>query len=267
MTKNIVLCLDGTNNSIGNDRDTNVVRLHRMLDLTDPARQVGYYDAGVGNLTPTERALPIGRHVFRVRGLALGAGLQQNLAEAYTYLINNFDDGDKVHIFGFSRGAYTARALAGMLEVYGVFRADAANVVPEAVAIYSYLKPRPVEERVWRRIAPRWFERRYERRLLHYQRAVDTYVDAFSRHRTRGVTVGFMGLWDTVEAAGTPLSRLRWPGTRRLINANAVRHALALDERRFHYPPYLIDRCPENESSVQEVWFAGRHSDVGGAPT
>ena len=122
MAKNIVICLDGTNNQLGRAVNTNVVRLFQMLDLADPARQVGYYDPGVGTFSSAAAWTPLARTASRYAGLMFGPGLRQNLGEAYTYLMSVFEPEDQIFVFGFSRGAYTARALTGMLEVFGIFR-------------------------------------------------------------------------------------------------------------------------------------------------
>lgn len=102
MAKNIVICLDGTNNQLKAAVNTNVVRLFAMLDLKDPARQVGYYDPGVGTFSSPSAWTPLARTISRYAGLMFGAGLRQNLGEAYSYLIEAYEPGDQIYIFGFS---------------------------------------------------------------------------------------------------------------------------------------------------------------------
>ena len=111
MPRNIVICLDGTNNQLKAAINTNVVRLFAMLDLDEPSRQVGYYDPGVGTFSSPSAWTPPARTLSRLAGLAFGAGLRQNLGEAYTYLVEHYRPGDLIFVFGFSGGAYTARAL------------------------------------------------------------------------------------------------------------------------------------------------------------
>jgi Uncharacterized alpha/beta hydrolase domain (DUF2235)/WD domain, G-beta repeat len=137
MAKNIVVCLDGTNNKLRAAINTNVVRLFAMLDLSRPDQQVGYYDPGVGTFSSSAAWTPVARAVSRYAGLMFGAGLRQNLGEAYSYVMSVYEPGDRLFIFGFSRGAYTARALAGLLEVFGVFRRGSDNLIPYAVSAYA----------------------------------------------------------------------------------------------------------------------------------
>ena len=105
MSRNFVICCDGTNNQFG-PQNTNVVRLVQALDR-DPAKQRLYYDPGVGAL-PEPRALTrLRKWLAKIYGLAFGAGLTWKVEEAYSYLMNYWEPGDRVFLFGFSRGAYT----------------------------------------------------------------------------------------------------------------------------------------------------------------
>jgi uncharacterized protein (DUF2235 family) len=116
--KNIVICCDGTRNEFG-DHNSNVVKLYGTL-IIDGRRQIGYYHPGVGTMgAPTARNR-ISKAWSIVMGLAFGAGLLSNVGDAYRYLMNVYEDGDRVFLFGFSRGAYTARALAGVLHMFGL---------------------------------------------------------------------------------------------------------------------------------------------------
>ena len=109
MGKDIVICLDGTGNQLKATANTNVVRLYEMLELGDPSQQVAYYDPGVGTFGAQGAWTPWARRFTKLAGLAFGLGLRANLAEAYTYLMNQYAEGDRLFVFGFSRGAYTAR--------------------------------------------------------------------------------------------------------------------------------------------------------------
>jgi uncharacterized protein (DUF2235 family) len=245
MSKNIVVCLDGTGNQLRAKGNTNVVRLYEMLDLSDPAKQIAYYDPGVGTFSAQGAWTPLARRVTKLAGLAVGLGLRANLAEAYTYLMQEYDEGDRLFIFGFSRGAYTARALAGLLHAVGLLRPGSENLVPYAVSVYA-------RNKTWSR--DDWTQ-------MH------RFAGAFSRqmgNRT-SVPVDFMGLWDSVKAAGILRWNLRWLYTRQIPNVLTVRHAVSIDEKRRPYREYLISP-PEKPPApvVEEVWFAGVHSDVGG---
>src|SRR3954465_11872160 len=118
--KNLVICLDGTGNQVRATRNTNVVRLYEMLDHSDPGVQVAYYDPGVGTFSAQGAWTSAGRSVSKLLGLAFGSGIRQNLAEAYTFLIQNWEPGDRLFVFGFSQGAFAARALAGLIHRAGV---------------------------------------------------------------------------------------------------------------------------------------------------
>jgi uncharacterized protein (DUF2235 family) len=104
-SRNIVICCDGTGNEFG-DENSNVVKLYATLEIND--RQVGYYHPGVGTMGAPNARGPISREWSRVKGLAFGAGLMDNVSDAYRYLMNTYREGDRIFLFGFSRGAYTA---------------------------------------------------------------------------------------------------------------------------------------------------------------
>jgi uncharacterized protein (DUF2235 family) len=246
MAKNIVVCLDGTGNQLKARGNTNVLRVFELLDLSDPARQVGYYDPGVGTFSATGALTPWGKRLSRLTGLAFGTGLRTNLSEAYTYLMRTYEAGDRLFIFGFSRGAYTARALAGFLKAVGLLRPGAENLVPYAVSVYTRNSDYGQDD--WKQ-------------LHHFAGSLSRKVDGYT-----GIRVEYLGLWDTVKAAGfLRFGDLRWPYTRKLPNVARIRHAVSIDERRRPYREYLVTP-PDGEKGpvLEEVWFAGVHSDVGG---
>jgi uncharacterized protein (DUF2235 family) len=243
--KNIVICLDGTGNQLRASGNTNVVRLYGMLALGDPTVQVAYYDPGVGTFSASAAWTPVARRLSRLFGLAFGTGMKTNLAEAYAYLMHTYAEGDRIFVFGFSRGAFTARALCGMLDGFGVLRPGLENLIPYAVAIYTRSTDRSPDD---------WGQQ-------------NKFVELFSR--TTGfpvrVPVHFLGIWDSVKAAGFLRWTVRWPYTRTVRGARTVRHAVSIDEKRRPYREYPVDPTdgpPHPETD--EVWFAGVHSDVGG---
>jgi uncharacterized protein (DUF2235 family) len=243
--KNIVMCLDGTGNQLKAKGNTNVVRLYEMLDLSDPSKQIAYYDPGVGTFSAQGAWTPLGRWISKLAGLAFGFGLRANLGEAYTYLIQHYDVGDKLFVFGFSRGAYTCRALAGLLRAVGLLRPGSENLVPYAVGVYARNKDWSNDD---------WTQ-------LH------RFADTFCRKIDRRVAIpiDYMGVWDSVKAAGILRWNLRWLYTRQIPNVRSVRHAVSIDEKRFPYREYLIEPLTKSSApTVDEVWFAGVHSDVGG---
>jgi uncharacterized protein (DUF2235 family) len=242
LSKNIVICLDGTGNQLRASGNTNVLRLFEMLDLSDPSRQVACYDPGVGTFSAAGAWTPWSRRLSRLSGLAFGTGLRTNLGEAYTFLMRHHEPGDRLYIFGFSRGAYAARALAGMIRSLGVMRPGVENLVPYAVALYS--------------------------RNQEYTPADWKVLDLFSStfadpaEGPRQVPIQYLGVWDTVKAAGVlRFGDLHWPFTRALPNVAQIRHAVSIDEKRRPYREYLVSA---GHPHLEEVWFAGVHSDVGG---
>jgi uncharacterized protein (DUF2235 family) len=136
--KNIVICLDGTNNQFG-AVNTNVVRLVQILDRT-PGRQLLYYDPGVGTIAEPGAFGAVRKWISKVAGLAFGAGLDWKVQEAYTYLMDFWQAGDRVFIFGFSRGAYSARVLAGMLYTVGLLPRGGYNLAPYAMRLYREVR-------------------------------------------------------------------------------------------------------------------------------
>jgi uncharacterized protein (DUF2235 family) len=187
--------------------------------------------------------------------------MKTNLAEAYTYLMQHWRMGDSIYIFGFSRGAYTARALAGMLTRPGLMRPGSENLVSYAVAKYAINRD---------------FKKDEYKRIAEFSSAFCWHTDNEPLFATikrndpgqiwhHAVPVAYLGLWDTVKAAGIlRFGDLRWLYTRALPNAARIRHAVSIDERRRPYREYLVEPKPSRIEGLEEVWFAGVHSDIGG---
>jgi uncharacterized protein (DUF2235 family) len=243
MGKNLVICLDGTGAQPRATGDSNVIKVFSMLDLSDPDKQIAYYDPGVGTFASAASWSPLARALSRIGGLAFGNGLRQNLGEAYTWLMQEWNPGDRIYLFGFSRGAYTARALSGMLRTIGLLYPGSENLVPYAVA--EFARRRGDDKDHWADI--------------------DEFSGNFSRRVTPDrttVPVTYMGAFDTVKAAGILKWDIKWPYTRKLVNDARVRHAVSIDEKRRPFHEYLV--TPTEDSRLEEVWFAGVHTDVGG---
>lgn len=248
-SRNVVLLFDGTGNILGNAHDTNVVKLLRMLDK-DQSQQLVYYDPGVGtnNEFPALGLFARGVDFFRkLGGLALGRGAYQNIAAAYEYLILNFEEGDRIYLFGFSRGAFTARALAGMINMYGLMYSAGLPLIKILVATY--------------------FSPNSDNR----EKFAGDVRRNFSLFRTP--LIYFIGVWDTVETIGSGLLggiRISNPAgvlDKRFVH---IRHALAMHETRCKYRPrrYIHPNFTTQESpyrSFDERWFRGVHSDIGGS--
>lgn len=243
MAKNLAIFCDGTGNEPKAKGKTNVLRLYGMA-LESPT-QTRFYSAGVGTLESPKALTAIGRRISRLFGLALGYGLKANVVDCYTFLMRHWEPGDSIYLFGFSRGAYTARALAGMLRVVGLLRPEQENMVPYALKLFWKAHGKNIDWDDVKEFTPQFSRPEFER---------------------WGYPVRFLGIWDTVKAVGWFRRRLRLPYTRLLKSVRTVRHACSLDEWRGQYKAYLVS---EEETKAGrdfcEVWFAGVHSDVGGA--
>jgi uncharacterized protein (DUF2235 family)/membrane protease YdiL (CAAX protease family) len=252
MARKLVVCLDGTGNEIGSNL-SNVVKLYRAVEKSDVQRV--YYDPGVGTIGRPGWWHQLAVRVQGVLGLAFGLGLDDNVLKAYSWLCQNWRQGDEIYLFGFSRGAYTARVLAGFIRLIGLLN-------PEQLNLCGYA-------------------------LVAYKNAGDTgrfaVAEDFARVTgSRMVRVRFVGVWETVSSVLTPRARwlfIPWPLTLPYTRNNdcveIFRHAISIDERRRmfrlnHWPdpqPYVPDpRRPDGvrPQDIRQVWFAGVHSDVGG---
>jgi len=229
--KKLVLCLDGTNNQYKKD-NTNVVKLLAMLDKS-AADQLVYYQPGIGTRLPPGVYGRLRTWLLTRADLAFASLLKHQVQDAYRFLMRYFEDGDEVYIFGFSRGAYTARVLAGMLHKVGLLAKGNEEMIPFAWDAY-----RPL--------------RNFE--LAH----------GFRNTFGRKLNVRFLGLWDTVSSVRWAGREVSLPHTQSNPGVMMVRHAIAIDERRAYFRQNLWDATPPAGQDVREVWFAGVHCDVGG---
>jgi uncharacterized protein (DUF2235 family) len=244
--KKIVICCDGTGNEYGT-QNSNVVKLYQCLDGSNGS-QISYYHPGVGTMGDMRALSTAGKVWTKFRGLAFGYGFSQNIADAYQFLMQTFEDGDAVYIFGFSRGAYIARALCGMLEMFGLLCPGNDGLIPYAM---------------------RLFKRRDGLRVRLGIRQNKYYLArGFRSTFGRDCKPHFLGVWDTVSSVGWILDPLgskaaSLPYTFELRDVSTIRHAVSLDERRAFFRSNLVREAPPPR--LKEVWFAGVHSDVGGS--
>ncbi|KAG8942264.1 hypothetical protein FRC03_003461 [Tulasnella sp. 419] len=289
--KQLVLCFDGTNNQFGTE-NTNVVKLFGMLTKNDTSKQKVYYQTGIGTYDLDGVTTKLGLAVDS----AVATSIKDHIIGGYKFLMQTYESGDEISLFGFSRGAVTARALAAMLYIVGLLPEDNDEHVPFAWAIFEQAH----EEIERSQDDPRRFE------SLNFKRTF-----------SRDVLVNFLGLWDTVIGVA-PVRLYRNTNYNPIVHY--VRHAMALDETRDRFqvepwgePPALDsdEAFRENEptkelksaspaarvggnslclahierfghagrlsmqqveatrfqTDVEEVWFAGYHSDVGGGNT
>ena len=245
MPKNIVVCCDGTGNEYGAD-NSNVVALFSALVLDD-ARQVGYYHPGVGTEgSPTSRNR-VEAFFSILMGLGIGSGLLDYVGDAYRYLMNVYEEGDQIYLFGFSRGAYTVRALAGMVSMYGLLRAENEGMIPYILKMFA-------------------------RKTRKESGMTPSFEEAagFKATFSRDATLHLVGVWDTVSSVGMVWDPLKLPYT--AVNPSMVHglHALSIDERRSFFRNNLWGAPATKpvdgvQQTIRQVWFAGVHSDVGGS--
>jgi len=239
--KKIVFCCDGTKNEFG-IQNTNVVRLYSVLQHF-PGQQIAFYHPGVGSMGAPSALTPFAKMWTTLFGLAFGYGLSQQLVDLYSYLMQVYEEGDDLFVFGFSRGAYTARALCSMLRVFGLIRCNDAVLIPYAIRLLKkYVGP---------------IERTQKTKTIS-----DQFKATFS---SQEVKPHFVGVWDTVSSVGGLHNPLKVPFSAYNPDIQIGRHAVAIDERRAFYRTNLW-RSPDQVPpwNIQQVWFAGVHSDVGG---
>jgi len=251
MSRNLIVCFDGTNNQFGVAADTNVVRLVKSLERS-PERQIVYYDPGVGTLPEPGLFTKAGKRISEIFGLAFGVGLISKIERAYAFLMHNWQPGDRVFLFGFSRGAYTARALAALLYMFGLLAPSHDNLLPYVMRLFR--SSRRMLDGGNRHSASRFWQLCAEfRNTFAREAALD--------HRRCGVH--FVGVWDTVSSVGWVWDPVRFPHTASNPGVAIVRHAVSIDERRSFFRANLFGADAAGQD-LQEVWFAGVHSDVGG---
>ena len=250
MPRNLVICCDGTNNQFGTE-NTNVIRLIQVLDR-DPGKQLLYYDPGVGTLPGPNAFSHVQKWISKVSGLAFGTGLARKVGEAYGYLMEVWEPDDRVYLFGFSRGAYTVRVLAGLLHSLGLLPRGNANLVPYVLRLFESVRDGDPDK---------------PHSGSNYWDLCDSFRHTFARavgagDDERRFPVHFLGVWDTVSSYGWVYNPKTFPFTRTNPSIGAVRHAVSIDERRWFFRQNLINQAPDQV--FQQQWFPGVHCDVGG---
>jgi uncharacterized protein (DUF2235 family) len=241
MSKRLIICCDGTWNTAQQPSPTNIKKICDAIATKDHAgtKQDPYYIPGVGV-----------KRWEHLRGGAFGFGLSRNVKDAYRIIVQHFEPGDELFLFGFSRGAYTARSTAGLIYNVGILRPEHADRLDDAYELYRSrgAPPDSPEARSFR----------------------NSYSHPDETRRIR-----FIGVYDTVGALGIPLSPARWVN---FINrrwqfhdlklnraVEAAFQALAIDEKRGPFTPAIWELCADAVGQqVEQVWFAGDHCDIGG---
>jgi uncharacterized protein (DUF2235 family) len=243
--KNVVVCCDGTANEFAENR-TNVIKLYSVLDH-DPTKQIAYYHPGLGTMEPAGALTNFSRKVTKLFGQAIGYGLSNDIRDAYVFLMQEFRDGDQLFIFGFSRGAYTARALAALLHMYGLIRPGNEALVPYAIRMMMGIN-----------------------RAKDNKGEKDKYFALASEFKSTMCSVDckphFVGVWDTVSSVGWIENPLKLPFTAYNPDIAIGRHAVAIDEKRafFRTNLWFPPNSPSTQTDLKQVWFPGVHCDVGG---
>lgn len=255
--KNIIICSDGTGNSAIKGRGTNVFKLFEAVDLNghryepDLDPQLAFYDDGVG----TERF-----KLLKIFAGATGWGLSRNVRQLYKEIVRVYDPGDRIYLFGFSRGAFTVRTLVGLIHTCGILDAR------------RFATADALEAAVGR--AYRLYRRKYRTALakLVLGKPNGSEIDRFKKESCceGDVDIPFLGVWDTVDAVGLPfhlsdfinmtIYRFKFPDRKLSGCVKRACHALAVDDERHSFHPLLWDDDPR----IEQVWFAGAHSNVGG---
>jgi uncharacterized protein (DUF2235 family) len=241
--KRIITCSDGTWNKPNIDEKTNVQKIFDYVEKRDPVNditQVRYYDEGIGAQ---------GSKLTRLFNGATGKGIDTNIKDIYKFICWNYEPGDEIYLFGFSRGAYTARSLAGLIRKCGIIRQNNLDLIGEAYKLYR------------------------NKHVL----AKDEGAMAFRRDNSYEVaSIKFIGVWDTVGSLGLPLNLLQWYNKKKYTFYDTklshiiehAYHALAVDERRKTFVPTLWEKSDDVQlaakQTLEQRWFPGVHSNIGG---
>ncbi|WP_299703205.1 DUF2235 domain-containing protein [uncultured Tateyamaria sp.] len=274
MTRIAIFC-DGTWNSPDMQEPTSVHKLKRAL-VNDPSKeQVAAYFAGIG----TDRRFdgPVKKFLNRWGGGAFGWGLDAKVKQAYQFLAQAYQAGDEIYLFGFSRGAFTARSVAGMIRKCGIITDTSTEGVNAAFKLYR---------KRGKRNHPDTPHIREARRAMSPKFGTSVSDLAWRNDTSRLVEISYLGVWDTVGARGIPPSLLgpiasMWNRQYKFHDmalsslVQSARHALALDERRVMYRPAKWDNLDGDKGlnhgdtgplrPYQQIWFVGDHSIVGGS--
>ena len=241
MSKKLILCFDGTwntpddNGDIDGDESTNVYKFCEAIETTDSQGNNQYtkYDQGVGT-----------KWYDKIKGGVFGVGLSANIQEGYAYLVENYKEGDLIYLLGFSRGAYTARSLVGLIRNSGILSPPHMEMLNEAYDLYRTRDDGADSENA------KYFREQF----------------------SREAKIHFLGVWDTVGALGIPTQSFGWFNKRYYefhdtelsgIVQHAY-HALAIDEHRRSFTATLWDPKQKPNQVMEQRWFPGAYANVGG---
>jgi len=278
--RTLVLCFDGTGDQFDSD-NSNIVEFFSLLKKDDPSKQLVYYQAGIGTYTVPQIATPMFAKFSKMVDEGIAWNLDAHIMGGYEFIMQNYHSGDRICIFGFSRGAYTARCLAGMIHKVGLLPVSNNQQVPFAYKMYTR-----TDDLGWKQ------------------------SNAFKKAFSIDVDIEFLGVWDTVNSVGLIPRRLPFTTSNTVVST--FRHAVSLDEHRAKFKANLWNRPLKDEeflsisdqklakqaqkgkasssptkvhhhkdslkilegkygakdrlkpTDVDEVWFSGAHCDIGG---
>ena len=230
--KNIIISFDGTWNipgdTIEGGSSTNVWKFHNLAVANNK-----HYEQGLGT-----------KWYNKLRGGAFAVGLSKIIQSGYKYLIENYNEGDNVYILGFSRGAYSARSLVGLIRNAGLLLPEHHKKIQAAYELYRARDDGPDSEN----------------------------AKSFREKYSRNIKIHFLGVWDTVGSLGIPIKSFDWfnehyykfHDTELSSIVKHAYHAIAIDEHRESYAPTLWTPKSTPEQDIEQVWFIGAHSNIGG---
>lgn len=271
--KRLVFCFDGTWNQLGTDAPTNVVLLSEMIEpvAKDGTPQIVHYDEGIGTWK-----------LERFTGGAFGAGMMRILRAAYRFLIFNYRPGDEIFVFGFSRGAFTARSFVGFIRHVGILDVVSATQIDKAIGIYKGVQTEGDDS-----VKALEFRAANSRQVCVSKQEFDWRmrdVDGFRDNPAPILDIAYVGVWDSVAALGVPKfipGATRWNRrhshhkVKLTSKVKKARHAIAIDERRILFEPVIWNNVAElngdcgyavdaGDAPYQQKWFPGVHGSVGG---
>ena len=257
--KRLIVCCDGTWQSQNNKAATNVLKIAQAVktkgedERGNEIAQILYYDQGIGAVPNYGSKQPFLKNTSeflqKIGGGAFGWGIDEKIEEAYIFLCLNYEPDDEIYLFGFSRGAYTVRSLAGLISCCGLLKRPDINHTADAYEIY---RNKNQEER-------------------------QDEADNFRRkHKIEDINIKFIGCWDTVCALGLPniiswlpidkffAEKYKFHDNKLSSIIENARHAIAIDEKRSAFEVTLMEPGENFEGTLKQVWFPGDHGCVGG---
>jgi uncharacterized protein (DUF2235 family) len=278
--RNIIICCDGTGNEIS-ENISNVLKLYRCLRKTEKTqpRQLVFYDPGVGTLERPDPWHKLKQDFNAILGLATGYGLDDNVLAAYAFLVHTYRAGDQIYLFGFSRGAYTVRVLAGLIHKVGLITPEQVNLAGSGLIAYKQFSSDEAPK-LRAKFKSAVDAAAAEDKLP--QTAFDNAAQFARITSTRWPTIRFVGVWDTVASVIVPRAdRFYLPSLEELAftllnpSVRTFRQAISIDERRCMFrlkkwdDPQTFKHNRFNDAHAEpqdilQVWFAGVHADIGG---